>query len=120
MSNKTRLQTNNTNLQALIDKANALPDAEGSGGGSIETCEVILSNESPVDGTSLIVYYVDGNQTLQQETFPATMMDDKKTITVQKNSIMITPSGVAGSSDYTSLSGYRLYFVTVSMTLTSI
>lgn len=31
MSNKTRLQTNNTNLQSLIDKANALPDA-GSGG----------------------------------------------------------------------------------------
>ena len=33
MSNKTRLQTNNTNLQSLIDKANNLPDA-GSGSGS--------------------------------------------------------------------------------------
>ena len=39
MSNKLRLQTNNTNLQALIDKANALPDAGGSGG-SVETCTV--------------------------------------------------------------------------------
>lgn len=33
MSNKTRLQDNNTALQSLIDKANSLPDA-GSGGGS--------------------------------------------------------------------------------------
>lgn len=31
MSNKTRLQTNNTNLQSLIDKANSLPDAGSSG-----------------------------------------------------------------------------------------
>ena len=42
MSNKTRLQTNNTNLQALIDKANALPEA-GSGGGGVETCTVTLT-----------------------------------------------------------------------------
>lgn len=45
MSNKTRLQTNNTNLQALINKANALPDA-GSGGGSAETCTVTIENIS--------------------------------------------------------------------------
>lgn len=27
MSNKSRLQTNNTNLESLIEKANTLPDA---------------------------------------------------------------------------------------------
>ena len=43
MSNKTRLQTNNTNLQALIDKANALPDAGSGGGASVETCTVTIS-----------------------------------------------------------------------------
>jgi hypothetical protein len=45
MSNKSRLQTNNTNLQALINKANTLPDAGsgGSGGGSVETCTVIFN-----------------------------------------------------------------------------
>jgi hypothetical protein len=45
MSNKTRLQTNNTNLQALINKANTLPDAGsgGSSGGSVETCTVIFN-----------------------------------------------------------------------------
>ena len=51
MSNKTRLQTNNTNLQALINKANALPDAGGSGGGgSVETCTLIVT--SPACPTS--------------------------------------------------------------------
>lgn len=44
MSNKSRLQINNTNLQALISKANALPNAgSGSGGGSLETCTVTIT-----------------------------------------------------------------------------
>ena len=59
MSNKSRLQTNNTNLQALIDKANALPDAGGSGGASVETCTVTITTDRAV-----LLYgvtrYVDG------------------------------------------------------------
>lgn len=44
MSNKSRLQTNNTNLQALINKANALPDAgSGGSGANIETCTVTIT-----------------------------------------------------------------------------
>lgn len=47
MSNKSRLQTNNTNLQELIGKANALPDADsGSGdGASVETCTVEITSD---------------------------------------------------------------------------
>lgn len=45
MSNKIRLQTNNTNLQALIDKANALPEAGSGGGGSVETCTVEITSD---------------------------------------------------------------------------
>jgi hypothetical protein len=53
MSNKSRLQTNNTNLQALINKANALPDAGGgSGGGSVETCNLSLT-----PGTTATIVY---------------------------------------------------------------
>lgn len=38
MSNKTRLQQNNINLQSLVDKANSLPDSgSGSGSSSITT-----------------------------------------------------------------------------------
>lgn len=57
MSNKSRLQTNNTNLQALIDKANTLPDAGGSGGGGTMTVSVTVYNQSTRE-----VHYWDGSQ----------------------------------------------------------
>lgn len=65
MSYNSRLQEANTDLQSLIDKANALPDAgSGSGGGgggaAIETCTVTIhesySNPFPPGGTSFLVY----------------------------------------------------------------
>lgn len=59
MSNKSRLQTNNTNLQALIDKANALPDAGGSGG-SVETCTVTVTSDKPED-THIFYTSIDEN-----------------------------------------------------------
>lgn len=56
MSNKTQLQTNNTDLDALIarvnaakDTASSLPDAGsggGSGGGSVETCTLIIDGNA--------------------------------------------------------------------------
>lgn len=61
MSNKTRLQTNNTNLQALIDKANALPDAGGSGGGAtVEICNGEIIVDAP-NMTDFTVYAVNEN-----------------------------------------------------------
>lgn len=57
MSNKTRLQTNNTNLQALIDKANALPEAGGgSGGGSLDTCTLRVLNSDGRFRVSTVAY----------------------------------------------------------------
>lgn len=47
MSNKSRLQTNNINLQALVNKANALPDAGGSG--SMRTCTITINSASYID-----------------------------------------------------------------------
>lgn len=67
MSNKTQLQTNNTNLDALITRVNAakdvaasLPEAGGSGGG-VETFDLELQS----DGQSYVTYiayvsYVNG------------------------------------------------------------
>lgn len=46
MSNKSRLQENNTNLQALIDKANALPDAGGGNSGTGTSSVTIEYNPS--------------------------------------------------------------------------
>ena len=56
MSNKTRLQTNNTNLQTLIDKANALPDAGSGSGGSVETCTVIFTCFDSIEGYAYTAY----------------------------------------------------------------
>ena len=65
MSNKTRLQTNNTNLQSLINKANALPDA-GSGGGGAYTVSVTVKNNTNYDeemGWEGPIFYWDENKT---------------------------------------------------------
>ncbi len=67
MSNKQTLQSHNTQLQGLIDKANALPDAGsgGSGGGaSVETCTVTIqftSSGDPANVTISGVQYIDGH-----------------------------------------------------------
>lgn len=87
MSNKSRLQTNNTNLQALIDKANALPDAE-SGGGSAEvvTGSIVANSPLGVEGT---VYYVNGNGVLQQ-------ISSVGEISVMKHSLIYVAQGPSG------------------------
>ena len=72
MSNKTTLQTNNTNLAsysdrvaALINIANSLPEA-GSGGASIETCTVTFSRET--NRNCYIIYQSDsGVSIIEQE-----------------------------------------------------
>jgi hypothetical protein len=84
MSNKTRLQTNNTNLQALIDKANALPDA---GGSSIETCEVVLHD----DTFSVTWYYTDAEMSIK--TFKGVHTE----ITVAKNTTVTGVGTGAGT-----------------------
>lgn len=65
MSNKTQLQTNNTNLasytdrvSALIDVANSLPEAGGSGGGSVDTCTVNIVTTRGGNDTARIVGYM--------------------------------------------------------------
>jgi hypothetical protein len=70
MSNKSRLQTNNENLQSLIDKANQLPDA-GGGGGGIETCTVIISFTygDPTD------VWISGTQLIDGNISPFTFID---------------------------------------------
>ena len=57
MSNRTRLQANNTNLQSLIEKANALPDA----GENIKTCTITIADITEVFNTNFQIYYIDSN-----------------------------------------------------------
>jgi hypothetical protein len=121
MSNKTRLQTNNTNLQALIDKANSLPDAGGSGGGgSIETCTLTLRGACPLNGDET-VHYINSSLTAQSADFPDMMATN--TLTVVKNSFVffvgsLTLGASGGITRITTISG-RLYFISGDATLYS-
>lgn len=55
MSNKTRLQTNNTNLQTLINKANSLPDAGGGSGGGGDSSNYVKFYATTDSTTSFII-----------------------------------------------------------------
>lgn len=61
------LQSNNTDLQAILNTINELPSA-GGGGGSIETCTVEIVADGPARDT--IIYWVDGNGDLQYRDVP--------------------------------------------------
>ena len=91
MSNKSRLQTNNTNLQALINKANALPEAGGGGsGGSVNTCTVTVLYPEPIVPVTPYVFYTNSNMEVVSEYFTNTL-----TLTVAKGTILL---GLGGSS----------------------
>ena len=96
MSNKSRLQTNNTNLQALIDKANALPDAGGSGGGSVETCTITVMLDSPAPTFPQIIYTNTNMQIVSED------LEGQLSLTVVKGTILISSGG---SSDDAVVSG---------------
>ena len=121
MSNKSRLQTNNTNLQALIAKANALPNAGtggSSGGGSIETCTGTMTFKGIPVPNMATIYYVDKDLQLRDKLF-----EDGATFTCMKNSIiyitdwssMSIISGNITEINYSQL--YGAYFVTGDFTL---
>lgn len=85
MSNKSRLQANNTNLQALITKANNLPDAGGgTGGGSIETCYVQINCFAPAMDESVATYT---NANMESATRTFAIMDGAR-IELAKGTIL--------------------------------
>ena len=50
MSNKTELQSNNTDLQAILETVNALPEVdEGGSSASVETCTVSIVSDIECD-----------------------------------------------------------------------
>lgn len=60
----SQLTQNTTDLDALIAKANALPDAGsggGSGGGAVETCTVEITADNGKILNYMAITYTDGN-----------------------------------------------------------
>lgn len=83
----TKIEQNTTDLQAILDAVNALPEAGSggsSGGGSIETCDCEFACDAPsMDDAT--VYYVNGNMEVSTKSFA--VMDGTR-ITVAKNTIV--------------------------------
>lgn len=120
MTNKTQLQTNNTNLDSLISKINAaknvaasLPEAGSGGGGSIELCTVTITMDGPP--TDEIIYYTNGSSGLMQ----VGIAGGNNTIEVMKNSFICTnisfnnrdPDVLIGYGPY-----FKLFFITADAT----
>ena len=116
MSNKTQLQTNNTNLDALITRVNAaketaasLPDAGsgGSGGGSVETCTVTMVNNTD-DTLDILGMWYDGSSILSYQT--PVYDGDTTTKMAIKHSAIVIPTNFSSISVSASYIGpYSLY-----------
>ena len=70
----TKIEQNTTDLQAILDAVNALPEAgSGSGGGSVETCTLEIIADAPVMTTKIA--YLDGNNAIcELEVSPTDLM----------------------------------------------
>ena len=97
MSNKTQLQTNNTNLDSLITRVNAakdvaasLPEAGGGGSsGGVEMCTVTLKINSPAFG-DFTVYHTNSDLQVITTTMPGSVM--RGTFQAAKGTIIaVTP-----------------------------
>ena len=79
MSNLTRLQSVSSSLDTAINKANSLPDAGGgSGGGSIETCDVslnVLINFEGRPAISHVVYTTVENGSIKENALSVDDME---------------------------------------------
>lgn len=89
MSNyNTSLQSNNTDLQSILDTINALPEAGGSGGASVETCTVNLSYTGFM--SFFIIDYLSENLDVQGGSFGGMVGSTGiKSANVVKNSIVL-------------------------------
>ena len=88
MSNLSRIQANNDNLDVCIAKANALPDASGGGSGSVEAWRGTVMYDAP-GGFAMsptIIHYTDGN--LSAQALEASE-GNSVSIEVVKNSIVV-------------------------------
>lgn len=78
----SKLENNTTSLQAILETVNNLPNA--SGGGSVETCTVVIDIIAPIQG-GVEAYYIGDGMTLQSTDI--SMMG--VTINVVKNTMLL-------------------------------
>lgn len=114
MSFKTDLQSNNTDLQAILATINSLPEAgSGGGGGSLETCAVTVVRENYTYGT--YVTYENGEivtNTLSGGSSTVTLenvlCNSSVVLNVMSGGVKITGDAVLLTSDI--LADYVTYY----------
>lgn len=109
----SKLTTNTADLQAILDKVNALPNA-GSGGGSVETCTVTITQIGgnvivPMEDAIMFYTGADGMITSQ-------FVNNGSIVTVVKNSLVVlhtwsnnaTATNAEEISSHLGCTGYKI------------
>lgn len=114
MSNKQQLQTNNTNLDALITRVNAAKDAAASlpdacDGREIETCTVTFNNTSLSDGDCYVRYLayvaVENGIEYNRDIYLTDLVSDYTIQNVKCGSLIFFVSEHFTNSFYTEIDG---------------
>lgn len=91
----TQIEKNTTDLQAILDAVNALPDA--GGGGGIETATVTIGAGVY---SSIIICYVDSSGNAATVTTGETGNQNGLTLTVMKKSLIAFTQGYNLTNGY--------------------
>ena len=121
MSYLETLNSHNTQIQNLINKANSLPEAGGSGGtGGAELCTVTITMiDMPPAGDELF-YYIDGSSEIKILSGDSLSMGNSASINVMKNSFICTNVFFGNKEPDISIGDgpfIRLYFITEDVNL---
>ena len=108
MSNKTRLQTNNNNLDVCIAKANSLPNA---GGGSIETCTVKITFDQSL---SSVIHFAYSSIDEEGKIYSTVLYNPNYVGSIQS---LVVP---CGSLIYINASAIQLDYMSLSGGLTNL
>lgn len=102
MSNKTQLQTNNTNLDTLIARVNtakntvaSLPEAGGGGSsGNVETCTITIVEDGPAATFIGQLFYTASDGSIMSKS----NINAGESLVVIKNTMVTTSASLLGSA----------------------
>ena len=112
----SQLSKNTADLDALIAKANALPDAGSGGGGAVETCTVHFTALNGFFPNNFAFFCYTKNNTIITEQVPCNYYDfafDDYAFEADKNTLVVVSDVIFNVNDleYRTISGGRYIYV---------